>query len=307
MLNKLFYYRNQAALDKNSKTESMTVEEASEQVLTGLNHILQQRGLYGEISPVSGGTLGITYLVRCSAGKLLFAKTHIPEEAYRLALKQEYWLFKTVYGQDLYLELIDVNDQSYMFMDLLMAPQQKILPDEVLQMTNIFATRTSKLSITSNNLAYSIEDLLENAQKESDVLYAHGLLSKELKEYSLKALHRFERKIPDLQRCICHGDLSDKNILETDTGKRIAIDWEDGFWGIPGYDYLYWLTFFNHRCFCEREYFLKAGYSLELTTEILLMILILKSAISFYSGNYLKNSMSIEMRIEEMLNKLGEI
>ncbi len=37
---------------------------------------------------------------------------------------------------------------------------------------------------------------------------------------------------------LCHGDLSPANLM-TDGKGIVAIDWEDVFWGVPGYDYLY--------------------------------------------------------------------
>ena len=85
-------------------------------------------------------------------------------------------------------------------------------------------------------------------------------------------------------------------------GKRIVIDFEDAFLGIKGYDYLYWLTFFTNRKYYSKEIFLKSGLPSEMIEAVLTMILIVKSAISFYSESYKTNSMTTQERIEKIFS-----
>ena len=50
----------------------------------------------------------------------------------------------------------------------------------------------------------------------------------------------------DFGRCLCHGDLGPRNIM-SQGGGPVAIDREDAFWGVEGYDYLLWLTFLREQ------------------------------------------------------------
>ena len=92
--------------------------------------------------------------------------------------------------------------------------------------------------------------------------------------------------------------------MMTEDQTTVLIDWEDAFLGIEGYDYLYWLTFFNHRKFYSKEIFFRSGCEEDVIKGILVTVLIIKSAISFYAGSYENNSLTFQERIVEILKYL---
>lgn len=142
--------------------------------------------------------------------------------------------------------------------------------------------------------------LLRAANGESLLLREAGFFSPRVCSRCLDLLEELDDGRETLPSCVCHGDLSDKNIMRNQRGDLVVIDWEDAFWGCPGYDYLYWLTFFNHRKYYSRQAFAVKDLSSRQSRAIVTMILILKSAISFYNGDYRSHRMSMEDRLLEI-------
>ncbi len=82
----------------------------------------------------------------------------------------------------------------------------------------------------------------------------------------------------------------------------VVIDWEDAFWGIEGYDYLFWLTFFDNRKYYSQKIFGKTPWGKEIEIAILILIVVLKSELSFRSNRYKENKLTFDERIVEILN-----
>jgi hypothetical protein len=82
----------------------------------------------------------------------------------------------------------------------------------------------------------------------------------------------------------------------------IALDWEDVFWGINGYDYLYWLTFYNNRVFLKRSALGHNNLPINLEISIMVAIIILKCFLSYINGSYTKNNLTFNQRISEVIN-----
>ena len=147
---------------------------------------------------------------------------------------------------------------------------------------------------------YDLEDLLKAAFNELEVLSERKLLSQETCFSVYQQLNWLKMQLPTLERCICHGDFGDRNIMMDQDRKYYVIDWEDAFWGYKEYDYIYWLTFFNHRKYYQMKDLLDVGERPEIEKATATLILIIKEAISLYSGSYRNNSLGLEDRLLEM-------
>jgi hypothetical protein len=85
----------------------------------------------------------------------------------------------------------------------------------------------------------------------------------------------------------------------------IAIDWEDAFAGVAGYDYLYWLTFMENRPFLREAAFGRTGLAVEVERAILALVVLLKSYLAVLSGAHLSHKVAAEARIAEVLDLPG--
>ena len=300
MLNKLNFYRNRFF---NQVEVGQPVQaEYGDNVITVLSSLLKQQGLRGVIEPVTGGTLGITYSAALENNRSIFIKTHLAGEKYRLALKKEFQLLNIIYKGTIYLQEVTAGNQTVLLEAKMLIPQMEITPEIALSMIQAYQSKLQCLDETLTPECYGIEDIIDAAAIELPVLMNQGLLSAETSEKIANLIKYVKAGIVELPRCICHGDFGDKNIMQTENGNLIAIDWEDAFWGIADYDYLYWLTFFGHRKYYDKSIFAMVNSDTDLIKGILMMILVIKSAISYYSGSYMQNSLTIEQRMEEMLN-----
>ena len=300
MLNKLNFYRNRFF---NQVEVGQPVQaEYGDNIITVLSSSLKKLGLRGNIEPVTGGTLGITYSVALENNQSIFLKTHLAGEKYQLALKKEYQLLNIIYNGEIYLQEVTKGNQTVLLEEKMLIPQMEITPEIALSMIQSYQSKLQCLNETLTPECYGIEDIIDAAAIELTVLMNQGLLSAETSEKIANLIKYVKTVIVKLPRCICHGDFGDKNIMQTETGNLIAIDWEDAFWGIPEYDYLYWLTFFGHRKYYCESVFTMVNSDTDLIKGILMIILVIKSAISYYSGSYLRNSLTTEQRMEEILH-----
>ena len=178
---------------------------------------------------------------------------------------------------------------------------KEITPDIVDTLITSYQKSLKTASLSSK--MYGIEKLRDRAVQELYILYCNHFISAALYQRAENSISLLDELLPMQPRCICHGDLSDKNILFNISREPVLIDWEDAFWGIPGYDYLYWLTFFNHRKYYCKNVMQRCGLSQELSKAV--AYLILKSAISYYSGSYRNNTVDMETRISEFIQAIG--
>jgi len=99
---------------------------------------------------------------------------------------------------------------------------------------------------------------------------------------------------------LCHGDLGPSNIMCA-SNTAVALDWEDVFWGIPGYDYLYWLTFLCNKRWLSLGALDHALLDRKDALAVLYFIVILKSWISVRNDSYHKNTISLNQRLQELV------
>lgn len=107
--------------------------------------------------------------------------------------------------------------------------------------------------------------------------------------------------LPGLARVMCHGDLGPKNIMAAD-GAFVAIDWEDAFWGVAGYDYLFWLTFFENRPHLHQYKPGGTPLGARLERAVLALIVALKCELSYRQNTHTGNAITFDARIREVLD-----
>jgi 5-methylthioribose kinase len=107
--------------------------------------------------------------------------------------------------------------------------------------------------------------------------------------------------IDSMPTALCHGDLGPENIMCQSDARPVVIDWEDAFWGVEGYDYLYWLTFLRNRKYYTQDVLGRTSLGKEIEISILLLIVVLKSELSLRMDPKMTRQLSFEQRITEIL------
>lgn len=259
------------------------------------------------LEPIVQGTLGLTFMCYGLSNEPCIVKTHLPGREYMTALKKEANLLQTAYGDTINVTLraFAVNNKEQLCLQMDMLQKMKaddVTPALVTELINVYQGRLANIK---KDQLYGIEEIWTAAWEELTVLHNEHFLTNETYAAAKEKLAFLRNEFPHLERCVCHGDLSDLNIMGNKAGRLIAIDWEDAFWGCAGYDYLYWLTFFNHRRFLQLDHKVSAHMPRECAVSILTMIVVVKCAISFYSGSYQRNSLSMEDRLREIWETYG--
>ncbi|CAJ48859.1 putative O antigen biosynthesis protein, partial [Bordetella avium 197N] len=284
-------------------TESRPTGEVEQDLLTSDLRSLFGTNLAG-LTPVPGGTLGVGFKANLN-GQARFFKTHALPSG-RLTLKREAEFLKvTALAQtdpQLVHRVQGSSERTWLHTRLL-SPCASPSPPSVRALIAEYEAQLRKHPELAGVVpaSDSIHELLARATPALDFLAGANLLSPLVTDTARAALDRLQGISADLSLQLCHGDLGPANIM-SDGGSLVALDWEDAFWGIAGYDYLYWLTFFQNRKWLSKA---ALGHTpLEPSQEIALMalILLLKSWMSVRNGSYLCNTLTIEQRLLEVFN-----
>lgn len=298
MLNKLRYFRDKlflADLDRQRQTarENFIKYWGNEDVC---------------LEDIGGGTLGITFLCNGLKEFPIFLKTHLSNTIYKTALRKEFQIMKSVYGEEMFLEYLSIpaensTESIFLLMDYL-KPGCNMSKEDITEIIGQYSNHDT-LQFNGKGM-YDIQELLIEAKKSLCDLDEKGFYSANIVKIAQILLNELESYLVSSTRIICHGDLADKNIMLTSDNKKILLDWEDAFWGVDGYDYLYWLTFFSHRKFYnDSEIFELPGLLPEIAAGILTLIVLIKNAISYYSGKYMNNTLSMNDRLKEIYICMG--
>jgi len=248
------------------------------------------------ILPITAGTMGECFTADAS-GQPIFLKTH------RLAgdttLVKEATLAARAYGEPVGIRLREIGVRAWMASNVL-EPAAPLSPDRACHLTQDYAARLADMhdaaTIVPREDDFSL--LLAMADEALKELSAQQAIDQHTQTSAAAALTHLGRA--DFGRCLCHGDLGPKNIMSLN-GEPMAIDWEDAFWGIEGYDYLLWLTFFENRRHYADGVLGRTPWGLETERAILVMIVILKCALSFRNKTHIGNALSFDQRIVEVL------
>ncbi len=292
MLSKLRYFQNEPASELADCRASINLEA-----------VLRRLGA-GGVQGVDGGTLGAGFLVWVN-GRRRFLKTHVVPEG-RETLDKELAILSCLYGKSIHLERIEIacTDacQLWLLMDELVYSPIDFDINQVLVLVDGYSQRlkhcAGTLRISSND---NFPCLLGEGRKALRNLAHRGLLSGSVQEKIRPCFSLLEQQVDCFAPFLCHGDFGPKNLM-FDGKTPVVIDWEDAFWGIEGYDYLFWLTFFDNRKYYSQKIFGKTPWGKEIEIAILILIVVLKSELSFRSNRYKENKLTFDERIVEILN-----
>lgn len=293
MLSKLRYY-------EQGESEGLSRLRLAIEASTVLDKIGMGQA---ELQRVNSGTLSACFIAE-QAGRCRFLKTNLSANGHRTLLK-EGAILSAVYPEGLDAQCIESDDAKgsriWLAMNALRYPDIEYKTDGLWDLLNVLSSNLAGLKAeTLIPRDDSIYTLLGEAWGALDNLSNHDLLSPDFQEEVQEHLARVQDRIDGHEPRVCHGDLGPRNLM-SDGIRTYAIDWEDAFWGVQGYDYLYWLTFFENRKHYTGNILGKTPLGKSLEISIMVMILLLKSELSFRNQSYLSNSLSINQRIQEVL------
>jgi aminoglycoside phosphotransferase (APT) family kinase protein len=252
---------------------------------------------------IDTGTLSAAFIAR-STGQDWFLKTHLADSGRKTLAKEAALL------AHLYADTLSAHSQAFgegegarvwLKMHALRELDAATTPTEILRLT---ASVHLSLKAASKAVTVAENDTLEHlaalAWSALDELARRELLSVETRRSVVRHLRLVQDRIGSHEPVLCHGDLGPKNLM-TDGHQLFAIDWEDAFVGVQGYDYLFWLTFFTNRRHLTAEALGVTGLGRELEQALLVMILLLKSELSRRDGSHAGHALSFDQRIGEVL------
>lgn len=290
MLSKYYRYN-----DEKVKADTFDVSALNQKV----KEIYSKDVIIERIHP--GGTLGIFYQAIID-GKKKFIKTHMNGEMYHQNLLKEIELMKALYRDVLDISSFTMNysgsKKEFMVMDFI---EGQSTTYEIGFVRNLIESNSVKLgAISSNLINYNVDDLLNAAIKAYEILSEVDLLSRDVRLWCKNALNRLE-EYGDCNRVLCHGDLSNVNIMRWKKS-TVVIDWEDALLAYPEYDLLYWLTFYSQRKYYSCHLYEDIGVDEQYGKDIMVMILLIKCYMSYVNKSYTKNKLSIDDRINEIIS-----
>jgi Phosphotransferase enzyme family len=255
------------------------------------------------IERLGGGTLGRAYFATTES-QTLFVKTNVSETG-RSVVQRELAFLRHIYGARLNARLIETSHGSSERLWLAMKPLIPVdgTPD-LLATRALIAEYAGLLADAdfSTELAgaYDFSELVDAGESSLMSLLATRLVSLHVSHPVAAALARLRQQAPHLRRVVCHGDLGPANIMGDDQG-FVVVDWEDVFSGIEGYDELYWLTFMKNRHLITRDVLASSLLGPLVAHDVLLLIVVVKSAISVAQNSYLSDKLSFDDRLTEIL------
>jgi len=255
------------------------------------------------ITPAKGGTLGLCFHLE-RGGARLFLKTHLPGERPRANLAKEADILVRLYGETVVLDRIEVRPQECatrlcVLMAELSPLSAPLSAEGAAETVRGLTNRIGEYRPAAMPAEWDFEHYLAVGLAAIPALEERGLIAQQTATRLGGALELLEGELGTLPRSLCHGDFGPKNTMAAGS-QIVAIDWEDAFWGVSGYDYLYWLTFVDNRPFLHSAAFGRTGLEPAVERAILALVVLLKSYLSVRAGTYLRNAIPIETRIAEV-------
>jgi hypothetical protein len=289
MLSKYYYY-----------SKNKTIERVHDSEALKLRHYLSDLG-YSEVETEIAqfsSTLGVFYSLKLD-GKEYIAKTHLPGDVYYDNLIKEYEIFHLLYADIMKITLIELECEknAYIIMDVLSPIDRKISMEIARSLLEEINQKISEDKIHS--VRYDLGEILSQTLLCTEKMAQKMILSKEIAEKSKEYLHILQKLLLE-PRILCHGDLSNKNIMMCQ-GEYVFIDWEDALWGVQDYDYCYWLTFLDQRKYYGQEPLRGNHHNVEESKALMLMIVLMKCWISVCNGQVGINKITFDERINEIL------
>ena len=238
-------------------------------------------------------------------GRRRFLKTHRTPAAAE-NLQKEFWLLAHLYGGELapsfHMAELDAGKQSFLEMAYVDNDcPDGFAPDDMKRIIADFTNRLSRVDIAKLNYnARQLHALVAPALAE---LSAAGLIGSDIIGICEDCAVRFGDYVDSEPPIICHGDFGNQNIRRLNN-REVVIDWEDSIVGFRNYDVLYWLTFFAQRHFYSSSLLIDLGIARQYGIDIMTVIVLLKSYLSFLKGQHHNFHLSISERLREIISKL---
>jgi len=249
---------------------------------------------------VGSGTLGAGFLLQQN-GRRRFAKTNTLPEG-RSTLEKEAAILTQIYGSLLHVERIETVDggpRLWLVMDALSYPASPTDPKALLGLVTAYSAPLQAIEMSAVPAGDDFALLLQEGAHALEALTNAGHLTAAVGHWAGAQLALLGRELSNFPQVLCHGDLGPKNIMATSEG-LVAIDWEDAFWGIEGYDYLYWLTFMDQRKHYGPSIFDRTPWGKDVDIAILALVILLKCQLSVLSGSVHDNRLSFDQRLQEI-------
>jgi thiamine kinase-like enzyme len=273
LLSKINYYSLHTDFDlKKAKVNVPTLEL--------YKYFLTQGSKLENIEQLTKGTLGLSYLAKIN-GTPIFLKTHIDTIESRENILKEIAIYKNYYSSTLNFININIKSnkkkeiQSWLCMNILHQNFNTIQPELVLNIIDNFPHINIIQKSELQFLLHNFDLLICEGFKALALLKDKKYISKDNVSIITKLLKKIEYSYEYFEMVLCHGDLGPQNLMQYDN-QYIAIDWEDAFYGPKGYDYLYWLTFFNNRRFYNKATLERSGYDIKLSVALMCLIILIK-------------------------------
>ena len=295
MLSKLRYFATADAAKGSKHVSDAQIAEISNYFGDRLTHI----------EAVQGGTSSYCCSA-CIDGMARFLKTGKLVSAYQDVAKEQH-LLEFLYGQAAGAEILslgrDDHPRSWLVMNAFEPRRQTVQPDHIADVLRGLGARLrhfkapSEIFIQDNSasLLSAGEDALHYLWEQN---HLSDQMTAEIRPYF--ALLR-QKNATDFESVLCHGDFSPANLVGNGPALTV-IDWEDAFWGIEGYDFLYWMTFFENRKYLSQDIFSVTPWDKPTDIAILLLIIVVKCHISLLSKDYMTYSLTFEQRLNEILS-----
>lgn len=282
---------------KNELKSSVTVDH----LISEIKQLLNETNI--KIFPINSGEQSNCFYIQLYNNER-FLKTNKYKTG-QLNLLRDNEILNAIYGERTdakFLQSNSLKTRSWLNIKKLDSIQE-LSPPEIKNIVNYFEDCINNNNHINNLVPIddNIKLLIAMAHDALQLLVEKQFISNKIQNKLKKYINVVQINEKYFKKQICHGDLSPANIL-SDIYGPIVIDWEDAFWGFPGYDYLYWLTFISNRKWLESKVFGFTEYGKEIEIAILLIIVLVKSAISVHNGSFVNNSISFEKRIFDIIN-----
>jgi len=296
MLSKLFHYEIPG--NDNQANSSLIIPALKEELQRDFHNV--------NISICTpGGTLGLFFYAQID-GVERFIKTHLPGKMYQDNLRKEIDILNVLYHDRLYIDrrelFVDQCSYTILIMDKLNKLDRMPNIAEIQLMIHEF---NEQLDCTDSRIKplisgmHSFSQIYETGIDALEMLNQTGFLSYSVVSECQRHL-KFLESVSEQATTICHGDLSNKNIMLLGNSP-IVIDWEDCFIGIKDYDFCYWLTFFDQRKYYTHDLFQAGTGESKKKVALMILITIIKCYMSYKNGSYKSNSMTFDQRLQEIL------
>jgi predicted Ser/Thr protein kinase len=216
--------------------------DTSDMAIT-LEKYLTDVGLFRDVhikSALLGGTLGLFFEALLDDEHYII-KTHRPGTEYRVNLEKECEFVQMLYGEYLFTQKVvfDIGEgekQVFLIMPKLEPLLRNPEPSEVIELIDNYSAKFDKAVLDANEYNMpTFETVLSEGKSALEEMAEGNLIgygtAKECREF----LSVLSNTSPADKFVICHGDLSNKNIM-CYREHPIVIDWEDAFLGIKDYD-----------------------------------------------------------------------